>query len=295
MHPNRLLVSALVAAFLAIGVPQAVHGQGIATGKGQIVVNFQGEAIDVFTYKPRNFDGGPVLYVQHGVGRNAEDYRDWAIPLADRHGAIVVAPLLDRDRFRGERFQRGGVLRGSRVQPKESWTYALVPAAVAEVRRLEGRPELQYYVTGHSAGGQFSLRLAAMMPGEAVRIVPANPGSVLMPTRDMRWGYGFGGLPRELANDDALRAYLAAPITLLLGTADTATEGRNLDRSEPALAQGPHRFARGHTVYAAAKKLAQERGWEFNWRLIEVPGVGHSGRRMLGSEQASEALFGEGR
>jgi hypothetical protein len=36
--------------------------------------------------------------------------------------------------------------------------------------------------------------------------------------------------------------------------------------------------------------MAQSRGWAFNWRLVELNGVGHSSRKMFGSEKALEAL-----
>jgi hypothetical protein len=47
---------------------------------------------------------------------------------------------------------------------------------------------------------------------------------------------------------------------------------------------------RGLNVFNAAKTLAQTRGWTFNWRLVELPGVGHSARKMFAAPQASEAL-----
>jgi hypothetical protein len=43
-------------------------------------------------------------------------------------------------------------------------------------------------------------------------------------------------------------------------------------------------------AFNAAKTLAQARGFPFNWRLIELPGVGHDARKMLSAPQASEAL-----
>jgi len=36
--------------------------------------------------------------------------------------------------------------------------------------------------------------------------------------------------------------------------------------------------------------VAREHGWPFNWRLIVVPGVGHSDSRIFASKQAVEAL-----
>ena len=44
----------------------------------------------------------------------------------------------------------------------------------------------------------------------------------------------------------------------------------------------------GLNVFNAAKTLAQARGWTFNWRLVELPGVGHNVRKS--APQASEAL-----
>ncbi len=280
---------------VSLGAPAAraaADGQPLPAGKGMLPFTHAGEPLEVHTFKPAHYRGGPILFVIHGQGRNAADYRDYGIPLAERHGAIVLTPHFDAKRFPGERFQRGGVLRGGKPAPKEEWTYTVIPRLVEEVRRREGNPGLPFYLIGHSAGGQFAIRLAAMLPGAATRLVPANPGSLLFPTRDAPWGYGFGGLPPEWSNDEVLRAYLAAPVTLLLGTADTGVNDSDLDRSPPAMAQGPHRYARGHAAFTAAQTLARERGWTFNWRLIELPGVGHSGRTMIGSEQASTALFG---
>ena len=120
--------------------------------------------------------------VFHGVSRNAEDYRDYAIAIADWFHMLVVAPLFDAARFPNLRYQRGGLLdKTGAAQPRDQWTYAYVPKIVAHVRGLEGKPALPYYLIGHSAGGQFLARLSAFMPGEAVRIVACNPGSELSP------------------------------------------------------------------------------------------------------------------
>src|SRR2546421_653455 len=77
----------------------------------------------------------------------------------------------------------------------------------------------------------------------------------------------------------ALRRYLEQPLTIYLGQGDIRDDERN-DYPE-ALAQGAARFQRGVNVFNAAKTLAQMRGWPFNWRLVELPGVGHDARKML--------------
>jgi poly(3-hydroxybutyrate) depolymerase len=265
----------------------------LPSGPGRIEFSNEGESLAVFTYKPPTYRDGPLLVVCHGVQRNAEDYRNFAINLAERFGVIVVAPLFDKERFPLARYQRGGLLdRDGQPQPAERWTYAAIPRLVAHVRALEGKPALAYYLIGHSAGGQFLSRLAAFMPGEAKRIVVTNPGSHLFPDREQKFGYGFGGLPAELASDDVLRHYLAAPVTIYLGTGDVTPE-HSFDASPEGMRQGPHRLARGRACFEAAQALAKARGWTCHWRKVETPGIAHEAARMFAAKEAEDALFGD--
>lgn len=277
--------------FLVLGF-LTLRAEPVPSGAGRLVFEHAGEELTIFTYKPASYRNGPLLVVFHGVARNAEEYRDFARQLADRFHALVVVPWFDKDRFPSWRYQRGGVLDAKgRPQPAERWTYAAIPRLVGMIREREGRPDLPHYLIGHSAGGQFLVRLAAFLPGEARRIVAANPGSLLFPDRTQTFGYGFGGLPAEWAGDEALRRYLAAPLTLYLGTGDITPE-HSFDDSPAGMRQGPNRLARGRAAYAAAEKLARERGWVFGWRKVETPGIGHEARRMFAAAEAEAALFG---
>ncbi len=290
---------------LALGLALAVRSAGLDTaaappagavplGPGALTVDV-GVSLQVFTYKPPTYRGGPLIVVFHGVGRNAEEYRNFAITLGERFGAIVAAPLFDKERFPVEAYQRGGILKDGVLQPREAWTYALVPRLVEALRAREGQSKLPFYFVGHSAGGQFVVRMAAMAgPLGASGIVAANPGSHLFPTREAAFGYGFGGLPAELSDDAALRRYLATPLTLYLGTADTDEAHASLDRSEPAMRQGKNRYERGLNCFAVAERLARQRGWTFAWRKVATPGVGHVAAEMFAAPAAELALFGDG-
>jgi len=285
--PLRCLVAALVLTFAA-----TLRADPLPIGPAKMECPNGAEPIALFTYKPPTYKDGPLLVVCHGVGRNAEDYRNYAITLAERYGVIVVAPLFDTARFPSLRYQRGGLLdKAGKVQPSDAWTYAVIPKIVGYVRGLEKTPKLPYYLIGHSAGGQFLVRLAAFMPGEAVRIIAANPGSHLFPDREQKFGYGFGGLPDELSNDEVMRRYLAAPLTIYLGTGDITPE-HSFDASAEGMNQGPNRLARGRACFAAAQKLAKERGWAFNWRKVETPGIAHEAAFMFAAKEAGDALFG---
>jgi poly(3-hydroxybutyrate) depolymerase len=266
-------------------------GAALPAGKSKITLPLNGKPIDVFTYRPANFTNGPLLVVMHGKGRNADGYRDYAMPIADTFGMLVATPFFDTNRFSTDVYQRGNVVKKSKVQPKEEWTYSYIPKLVAEIRRREGRPDMLYYLIGHSAGGQFNTRLAAFLPGEAVRIVAANPGSHLFPTRDLPFPYGFGELPAELGGDDAIKRYLAAPLTLFLGTADTLP--KDLDVTPTAMKQGATRIERGRNCFKLAESVAKKNGWPFGWRAVEAEGIGHSGAKMLGHPNAGVALLGD--
>lgn len=260
----------------------------LPVGKSTLTLTVRDTTFDVFTYRPTSYRDGPLLVVLHGVGRNADSYRDYATSLADQLHALVVAPHFPAARFPTETYQRGGILHDGRPQPREQWTFQSVREIAAQVRQREGRPDMPIYLLGHSAGGQILNRMAAFLAGDVRRIVAANPGSLLFPTREQDYPFGFGGLPAELSADEQIKSYLAAPLTLYLGTADVLS--KNLDQSLEANRQGATRFARGHACFVAAQALAKARGWPFHWTLVEAPETGHSARAMFANPRALEAF-----
>jgi pimeloyl-ACP methyl ester carboxylesterase len=270
----------------------SIVAQALPMGASSIIYENNGEPLSLFTYKPATYKNGPILVVFHGVRRNAEDYRNFAITMGERFNAIIVTPTFDSIRFPSERYQRGGIMKKGEVEPKEKWTYSMIPGMVAQVRKIENNLSLPYYLIGHSAGGQFLVRMAAFLPGEAKRIVAANPGSDLFPTKEQTFGYGFGGLPEELSNDTVLKAYLAAPLTLYLGTDDIRPE-HNFDESAKGMIQGKSRLERGRNCYAFAKALAKKNGWAFNWKKVETPGIDHDAAKMFAAKEVELTLFGK--
>ena len=94
-----------------------------------------------------------------------------------------------------------------------------------------------------------------------------------------------------MSNDEVMKRYLAARLTIYLGTGDVTPE-HSFDASAEGMKQGPNRLARGRACFAAAQKLAKERGWAFNWRKVETPDIDHDGARMFAAKEAGDALFG---
>ena len=187
------------------------------------------------------------------------------------------------------------------------------------VSRLADRrifPHLRTIViAGHSAGGQLVQRYAAVGhaaawagSGIALRYVVANPSSYLYfgdarPYADAKaddrcaavghWPYGFEGALPPYVQVTAARAeatYMAQNIVYLLGTADVDPQHPELDRSCAAEAQGATRLERGRAYIDA---LRAREGGHLAHRVVEVPGVGHSGRAMFLSVPGVATLFGD--
>jgi len=268
-------------------------GAGIPRGAHEQSVDLDGTELDLFTYKPDSYSGGPMIMVFHGVLRNAEEYRDHARGMGDRFGALIVAPRFPEDQFPFDSYQLGGLMADGKVQPRSKWTWQLVAKIADNIREQENRPDMPYYLIGHSGGGQFLIRLAAFVSPGAARIVVANPGTYIFPARDRNYPLGFGALPQELSSDEVLRRYLAQPITLYLGVEDRERD-EYLSTTPEADRQGKTRWERGQNAFRAAQQLARSHGWTCNWRLVAVPEVGHDHEAMFDSPLCKEALFAPG-
>lgn len=261
----------------------------LPVGKSSIEVRFGDVPLKLFTYKPAEFREGPMLMVFHGVLRNAEEYRDHSITMGDRFGALVVAPLFDKTPFPSPKYQLGGIVVDGKATPAEERTGEYVNRIAKEIRQREGRPDMPYSLIGHSGGGQFLVRLAAFVPTQAGRIVAANPGTHTFPTLTADFPYGFGGLPPELQSDEVLKAYLAQPLTIYLGTEDTERD-EYLSVLPPADAQGKSRYERGKNAFAAAQALATQKKWPLGWQLAIADGIEHDHEKMFNHAMCAKAL-----
>ncbi|MEO6918138.1 MAG: alpha/beta hydrolase [Collimonas sp.] len=175
-------------------------------------------------------------------------------------------------------------------------------------------------VSGHSAGAQIVQRYAVagraqgamVKAGIKVHYVVANPSTYLYfdnrrPDADgnfqaavttycprvNRWKYGMEQLPAYVSQQDlgGIEARFAErKVTYLLGMADTNPYTHFIDRSCPAMAQGPNRLARGLAYF---KYLRGRHPAGLNQSVVEVPEVGHDGRGMYGSACGQAVLFGQ--
>lgn len=296
--PSRLsffLVSAVTATVTIIGVHMFASTASLAqSGERAKRITFAtatvgGESIEVGFYRPQGCEGTRLLVVFHGYERDAEAYLKSARQIARRMCMTVVAPRFDSERFPNWRYQRAGVKRGENGIDLTQSIGPLIVDLIDWARRELNAPDADYVLFGHSAGAQMLSRVAAYHPLPApARIVIANPSSHVAPNRAQSVPYGFKGGGSPSQQNEFLRRYLAQPITLYLGGDDVGSFRMLNNRA--ARRQGANRLERGRTVFDEARRLATREGWSLNWRLVEVPGIGHDGRAMLRADAAATAF-----
>ncbi len=241
----------------------------------------------VYTYRPAACDTTcPIVFVMHGVKRNAADYRDYWELRADRYKVLVIAPEFSREMWpKAAAYNLGEVGRES---DPSKWAFAVIEHLFDEMR--DG--QTTYAIFGHSAGGQFVHRMAIFLPDNRASVmVAANPGWYTMPewrsdkARDA-FPYSLVGSPARAAE---LRKALSRRFVLLLGEKDDDPDDENLNKSDGAEHEGATRLERGENFFKAATSAAKDLGVPLAWELVEVPDTAHDGESM--SKVAADAIF----
>jgi poly(3-hydroxybutyrate) depolymerase len=246
--------------------------------------------VTVYTYLPPGVDAATarIVFVMHGVTKDAAGYRDVWIEHADRGGFMVVAPLFDAEQWGGGAYSYASVVdRDGRIADPALWSFSLIEHLFDAIEAATGNHSARYFLYGHSEGAQFVHRLVLLLPdGRYQRAIAANAGWYTMPTAEVRFPFGLAGSPID---DDSLKKSFARDLVVLLGDRDIDPNHRQLNRTPRAMAEGSNRFERGNRFYATAKARAAELDTPFGWTLQVVPGVAHQNTRM--SRAAADILM----
>ena len=251
--------------------------------------------ISVYCYRSEKWaPGRPIVFVFHGMNRNADDYRASWEGFADTDGLLIVCPEFTDLKYPGSRYYNIGNIMDKtngkgHLQPKDEWVFPVVDRVIRDVKARMAAESSPAVVFGHSAGAQMVHRYALFGgPSEAHLIIPANAGWYTMPDENVPFPYGLDGVP---LSDDELAAAFAKPVVILLGDADTKRTD-NLRQTPEADAQGMNRLERGKKFFAVGQAKAEEMGVPFNWQAATVSGVGHDGAAMADAALAViEQLF----
>lgn len=283
-------LAVIVLPLAGCAAPDAPSAAAAVPTTGRFVfTGWDGPALPVWYQLPDAVERDtPVVFVMHGVYRDADRYRDEWAGLARRHGFIAVVPQFSRADFPGSRGYNTGYFANEdgTPRPRALWSFAAIEPLFDDVRVRFGTDVPRYAIYGHSAGAQFVHRYVLFMPEARIeRAIAANAGWYTMPDLATGFPYGLGNTPVDAAG---LRAALAQPLTVMLGTADTDRGDPNLRKTPEADAQGLHRYARGLAFLAEGQRAAEALDAPFGWRLVKVPGIGHSNAGM--AEAAARVL-----
>ena len=262
--------------------------EGLKTGKGTFIFSDRkgdpGKPVTVYYYKPTNYsNNSKVLFIIHGVKRNAKGYMKPWIKIAEKNNALLLAPEFSDKYYPKSK----GFAQGNISLPKEKWTFSVIEHLFDHVKGITGNTNQYYDIYGHSAGGQFVHRMVLFMPDARInKAVAANAGWYTLPDFSEKFPYG---LKKTQVNDTTLKRSFAKNLTILLGDKDNDPNHGQLRKTKRAMKQGTNRFDRGKFFFKSAVAEAKKLNTLLNWKQKVVKGAAHSNKKM--SVGAAKVLF----
>jgi len=231
--------------------------------------------------RPRHYDAGtPVLFVHHGVRHNGRDYRDYWLDLVDKANILAISIEFPEASFPEHHWYHFGNLHDEdgRPNPRAAWTFGIDERLFEQLRGQGITTRQRYGLFGHSAGGQFVHRMVSFGFRDRVAVaVSANAGTYAMPDLVTPWPFGLG---QTDVDTDALRALLGFRITVMAGTEDVLTTGPFFPKGPRSMRQGATRHERAQNYVRSGHAAAAAMQTSCAWTVIDLPGVGHDGKRM---------------
>jgi predicted esterase len=237
------------------------------------------KSIKVWTYKPESWkDKNKIVFVMHGGGRNAEDYLNAWIEIAQKNNVLIVAPEFENkfSKYTTNDYQEGNLFTffGTK-NPKSEWAYTVVENIFDHIKSVNSITNEQYDIFGHSAGGQFVHRMVMLMPESRIRTaISANSGFYSLPNEKLEFPYGIQNTGIDLQKSYNKR------LIILLGELDNDPSLGTFRTTNLAMEQGAYRLERGANFYKANKELKNKNNWEFNWTIDTIKNVGHDYKKM---------------
>jgi pimeloyl-ACP methyl ester carboxylesterase len=254
----------------------------------------QDKPITIHYYVPTrgNIQRMRVLFSMHGAERSGQIQLNVWRGFAEDFGFIVLAPEYSKEHYKENDYQFGGISESHDefiLRPEEQWTYKTIEAIFDYLKTETGNQSEKYDMFGHSAGGQFVHRYLLATPEARVRkAVAANPGSWtfvlaegLTDAKGVTHGWPYSIKDTPFTSDEYLKPFFNRELIVQVGTADTVQVGPYIPSSDVARAQGSMRHERGWNFFQQSQIEALKRATPFNWRIVDVEGVGHSSVQMV--------------
>lgn len=231
-----------------------------------------------------------ILVIAHGMlGKKqsatnaAKKYIKRWIPYAEQYGLVVIAPAFDTERFGNLNGGYGGYrnLFGKYIAADE-----FVNKLVDGYSKEFGLNKNQFYLYGHSAGGQFVNRYVVTHPDRIIKAVVSAAGRYSYPTKSASWPYGAGDFSNAIKWNDGVRtpvsvsrslenyAKAATKVSIVIGGKDTKTQP-----SRPAHI-GKTRIEFAYSWAEAMNVNAKAHGYRGVISVSVIPGIGHSSKKL---------------
>jgi len=275
--------------------PEVTVTHKINTGVDSFVIyaykDSERKSVKVWTYKPESWnDKDKIVFVMHGGGRNANDYLNAWVELANKNNLLIVAPEFENkfSKYTTNDYQEGNLFSffGTK-NPKSEWAYTVVENIFDHLKTVNSITNEQYDIFGHSAGGQFVHRMLLLMPESRIETaIAANSGFYSLPNEKLAFPYGLKNAEIDIKSN--LQKAYKKRLIILLGELDNDPSLGTFRTTDLAMEQGAHRLERGTTFFNANKELTNKNNWTFNWEIDTIKNVGHDYKKM--SENAIEWL-----
>lgn len=259
---------------------------------------FQQKPIRVFYHIPANGDKKtmPILLLLHGDQRNASDYRDGSISLANTKQFMVFAPEFSESSFPGVAYAIGNVYSDGNnptptsIQPEAQWTYSYIEPLFDYIKQFTGSAKDSYKIFGFSAGGQFVHRFVMFKPTARYdTAIAASSGWYTVPNPTITYpNFPYGIANSPLANATP-SAYFSRKLIITIGQLDNNNNDAAIRHNTQSDAQGLNRFDRSVYFIQQSQAYASSLSTSFNWEYKVVNNAGHDSQLML--QTAINQLF----
>lgn len=210
------------------------------------------------------------LVLVHGQSRGADDLVEVFRPFAEHYGAMLIAPVFDRERSAG--YQRLGLSSRSEARSRPDVRLRRV---LEDVRELTGRSTERFHLFGHSGGAQFAHRFVMAHPESVERYAISAAGWYTSPDPSVAFPHGMKAVPKVPNLAANINKFLGVPACVLVGAEDTLRNASLNTSARVDRTQGRTRVERASNWVTAMATAARQRGLEPAVRLQVLPEVGH--------------------
>ena len=222
----------------------------------------------------------PILFIFPGTDRNADDYLETWITLADQKGVMVFAFEFSVNYYpMSTNYQTGFILdENGNLNNEDVWTFSVIEPVFDFIKTNLVNNTNSYNMFGHSAGGQFVHRFVQFKPNSRLNYaVSANAGWYTVPDTSVDFPYGLKNT--GISNEDLQNSYLKN-LEIHLGQNDNDPNDPALRKTPEANLQGSHRLSRGRYFVNQSDSISQSLNFPSSWVKKELENVGHEQQKM---------------